>query len=40
MDRRLVLKDPDPREMTGCFDAARQWIATLRAAPHVRVEIR
>lgn len=37
---RLLIKHPTSAEMTDQFTAVRSWIATLRALPHCRVEMR
>ena len=37
---RLQLKRPSSAELSECFASARQWIAALRATPHVRIEMR
>lgn len=38
--RRLVLKRPTSREIRDSFEAVRQWSASLRAAQHVRLNMR
>ena len=38
--RRLVFKVPTSMEMTDRFDDVRAWIVELRAAEHVRIEMR
>ncbi len=37
---RLLIKPPTSAEMADQFTAVRSWIATLRALPHCRVEMR
>ena len=37
---RLLIKHPTSAEMADQFAAVRSWIATLRALPHCRVEMR
>ena len=37
---RLLIKHPTSAEMADQFTAVRSWIATLRALPHCRVEMR
>ncbi|MFZ6758183.1 Wadjet anti-phage system protein JetD domain-containing protein [Undibacterium sp. Ji50W] len=37
---RLILKVPTSSDVSGRFDAVRQWIAELTVAPHIRIEWR